>query len=69
MHDLSLYQIQIKGQMDEVSFNRTSPLQIRITESDKDLTSFSIFTDQSGLIGLLRHLHHQGYHLLGVELK
>ena len=67
MHDLSHYLIQISGPLNEPGFNSSSPLQIKVFKTDRDLTGFEVYTDQSGLIGLLRHLHHQGYHLLKVE--
>lgn len=66
MHDLSEYQIEIKGQIDERSFNATSPLQITAVETDSSGTKFIIFSDQSGLIGVIRHLHLQGYLLKAV---
>jgi len=53
--------------MDETAFNLSSPLQITHLESGTAGTHFHVFTDQSGLIGLLRHLHKQGFILLSVH--
>lgn len=64
MHKLYVYQIGVKGEMDETAFNLTSPLQITDLEVSAAGTQFTTFTDQSGLIGLLRHLHTQGFILL-----
>lgn len=52
------YRIVVRGQVDVGELNSLSPQQMTPVEMDADLTVFSICTDQSGLIGLLRHLHH-----------
>ena len=64
---ISTYHIQISGAVDEDTFNAKSPLQIKVVQVDSDATSFTICTDQSGLIGLIRHLHGQGFVLLFVQ--
>ena len=67
MHNMSIYQIEVKGQMDENAFNAAGPLRIKIIRTEPEATSFIINTDQSGLIGLLRYLHQQGFILLSVN--
>jgi hypothetical protein len=66
MHDICTYQIEVRGQVDENAFNTTSPLQITVVHMDSAATLFTICADQSGLIGLIRHLHRQGFVLLSV---
>lgn len=67
MHELYTYQIGVKGEVDETAFNLSSPLQITHLEAGAAGTQFHTFADQSGLIGLLRHLHKQGFILLYVR--
>jgi hypothetical protein len=66
MHDICTYQIKVRGQLDENAFNATSPLQVTVVRVDTAATRFTICTDQSGLIGLIRHLHGQGFVILSV---
>jgi hypothetical protein len=66
MQDHCAYHIEVLGQVDENDFNQMSPLEIRVVRVDEAAAQFVICTDQSGLIGLLRHLHGRGYVLLSV---
>ena len=66
MQYLCAYQIQVQGTVDENAFNATSPLHVKVVDADPDTALFKINADQSGLIGLLRYLHQQGYVLLSV---
>jgi hypothetical protein len=66
MHNISTYTIEIRGPVDERSFNALSPLQATVLRSDPAATLFAVSADQSGLIGLLRHLHGQGFVLLSL---
>jgi hypothetical protein len=66
MHDICTYQIKVRGQVDETAFNATSPLQVAVTRAEPTATLFTTHTDQSGLIGLIRHLHGHGFVLLSV---
>jgi hypothetical protein len=66
MHDVCTYHIKVRGQVDENTFNATSPLQMTVVRMDTAATLFAICTDQSGLIGLIRHLHGHGYVILSV---
>jgi hypothetical protein len=69
MDDLSRYQIEVKGRMDEYGLNEKGPLQVRLVKGDARSTVFEVRTDQSGLIGLLRHLHGRGAVLISVRLE
>ena len=62
-----VYHIQIRGQVDEAEINAMSPLFLVREGGDKDMTQFSVDTDQSGLVGLLRHLHGLGFVFLAVN--
>jgi hypothetical protein len=66
MDNLCTYHIQIAGQVAEDEINAISTLQMTLERIDTAATLFSICTDQSGLIGLLRHLHARGLVLLSV---
>ncbi len=66
MKDICTYRIQLRGQVDEGEINTMSPLEMRVKQVDTAATLFTVPTDQSGLIGLLRHLHGQGFVLLSV---
>jgi len=66
MQNLCAYKIEVQGKVDENSFNATSPLQVMVVHAHPDTTLFTISADQSGLIGLLRYLHQQGFVLLSV---
>jgi hypothetical protein len=67
MHDICTYKIEVRGQVDENAFNATSPLQITVVQMDSAATLLTICADQSGLIGLIRHLHQQGFVILSVD--
>ena len=67
IQNLSTCHIQVRGEVNEDTFNRKSPLQIKVVQADLDKTFFAIDADQSGLIGLIRYLHGQGYALMSVH--
>jgi hypothetical protein len=64
MQAMSLYHIKLRGQVDERAFEATSPLRIRVDHINEEATLLTVDTDQSGLIGVLRYLHQQGFVLL-----
>jgi hypothetical protein len=66
MHDICTYYIAVRGRIDENDLNQMSPLAITVVHVDEAATEFTIHTDQSGLIGLMRHLHGRGVVLLSV---
>jgi hypothetical protein len=61
------YQIEIQGRIDGNNLNAGGPLQFTVLREDEVATVFAVRTDQSGLIGLLRHLHGRGAALLSVR--
>lgn len=67
IHTMNTYYIQLCGAVDQDSFNMKSPLQMQVIQADSHTTLFAICADQSGLIGLIRYLHGQGYVLLSVQ--
>ncbi len=69
MDDICTYQIKVRGQVDENELNATSPIQMTAVRMDTVLTLFTICTDQSGLIGLMRHLHGRGVVFLSVNCE
>lgn len=69
MDEMCVYQISVRGQVDPHEINATSPIQTTVVSMDKEGTLLSAFTDQSGLIGVLRHLHARGFVLLSVEIE
>ncbi|MBN1994243.1 MAG: hypothetical protein JW953_16215 [Anaerolineae bacterium] len=66
MDDVCTYRLAVRGQVDENVFNVTSPLQITVAQREAAATVFTICADQSGLIGLVRHLHWQGFVILSI---
>jgi hypothetical protein len=67
MDDVSTYQIIIRGHVDEAEVNAQSPLELAVAQAGPGSSCITIHTDQSGLIGLLRHLHGLGFVLLSVK--
>ena len=67
MNDMCAYHVRLHGQVDEAEINAMSPLNMAAVQVDGDATLFSIRTDQSGLIGLMRHLHALGFVILSIE--
>ena len=67
MNDICTYEIIVRGQMDEEELNAQSPLRLTVQQAGPERSCISIVTDQSGLIGLLRHLHGLGIVLLSMK--
>ncbi len=65
----SVYHIELRGQIDEKEVNEMSPLLVVCKGGDTTVTQFIVKTDQSGLIGLMRHLHSLGYVFLSVRMR
>lgn len=68
MNMVSLYHIQVRGLVDEADVNAMSPLHLMRDWAETAVTQFSVQTDQSGLIGLMRHLHGLGFVFLSVNI-
>ena len=69
MSDTGTYHIRVRGQVNEDELNATSPLLMTVVRTDADTTLLSVRTDQSGLIGLMRHLHGLGFVFLSISWK
>ncbi len=67
MNDLCRYRVRIAGRVDEHEVNTSGPLEMKVESVDADSTWLSVHTDQSGLVGLMRHLHALGFVLLSVD--
>lgn len=67
MNLLSTYIIQIRGQINVEELNPMSPHHMTVLESPASDTLLSIQTDQSGMIGMLAHLHNLGLIVLSVQ--
>ena len=64
MQEFCDYQIAVSGKLDQDLFNSESPIRISVNFSSPEMSRFSVQTDQPGVIGLIRHLHRQGFLLL-----
>jgi hypothetical protein len=66
MQNITIYHIKLRGKVEAKAFVTTSPVHVRVAHAEQDATLLAANVDQSGLIGLLRYLHQQGYVLLCV---
>lgn len=66
MHDICTYHVEVRGQVKENDINAMGPLETKVVRGDTTATLFTIHADQSGLIGMLRHLHGRGFVILSV---
>ena len=66
MDETCTYQIRVRNGADDIALNMTSPVKVLVVQTEPGATRLAACTDQSGLIGLLRYLHQQGYVLLSV---
>ena len=69
MDGLSGYRIEVQGRVDVYGLNEAGPLQVFLLRADEASTVFEVRTDQSGLIGLLRHLHGRGAVLISAHVE
>jgi hypothetical protein len=67
MNDIFTYSLWVRGQISEAEINALSPLRMSVTRLSPAATQLSFCTDQSGLVGLLRHLHGLGIVFLSVS--
>lgn len=66
---MNLYCITLRGQVDVSEVNASSPHQMTPIALEAGSTSITICTDQSGLIGLIRHLHNLGFEIVSIVCK
>ena len=69
MHAMHTYHITVQDSVNENDLNQMSPLKMTDVRVEKTTTQFTVYTDQSGLIGLLRHLHGRGFVLLSITYE
>lgn len=67
MDDRMNYQIELLGNFEYAELNASSPIEICMPNEGSTVTSLSIYTDQSGLIGFLRFIHARGLILQSVQ--
>jgi len=69
MQESSNYYIKVLGAMDENAFNASSPLCVKVARTGAEDTLLVVHADQSGCVGLIRHLHQQGFVILSLSRK
>lgn len=67
MDETCTYQIKVRDGVDGVALNAASPVKVSAARLEPGTTLLTTCTDQSGLIGLLRYVHQQGYVLLSIS--
>ncbi len=67
LDDTCTYRVEVYGTVSEDELNRLSPRHITVVQTDTTSTFFTVTTDQSGFIGLIRHLHGRGFVFLSME--
>lgn len=67
INDVRTYKIRMQGKVEEEDINPTSPMRLTLEQVGETSTSVTLLTDQSGLIGLIRHLHGLGLVLLSID--
>ncbi len=66
MLDVCTYHIDVHGPVALDDLNAMSPLPLTVVHEDDVVTQLAVHTDQSGVIGLLRHLHGLGFVILSM---
>ncbi|MDX1416221.1 MAG: hypothetical protein R3293_18635 [Candidatus Promineifilaceae bacterium] len=69
MQDICTYHVEVVGIVDEIVFNAVGPIMAQAERIDTVATRLTIKSDQSGLVGLVRYLHQQGFVLISVSCK
>jgi hypothetical protein len=67
MDERCTYQLEVRGHMDEQDLKATSPVQMTAVRVDAVSMRFTVRTDQSGILGLIRYLHGRGLALLSLS--
>lgn len=67
MEDIRIYQIRIEGQIVESEIAPFSPPGWKLEPGGKGASLLTVKTDQSGLVGLIRHLHGLGFALISIH--
>jgi hypothetical protein len=69
MDDICTCRIELQGQLDQNDLSHISPLSLTRFRQGSASTRFTVRTDQSGLIGLIRCLHGRGLVLRSVKVR
>ncbi|HEX2978951.1 MAG TPA: hypothetical protein VHO48_01685 [Anaerolineaceae bacterium] len=69
LDDIQTYIITINGFVNQDDINAASPVNLNVDFATDRVTNLSVCTDQSGMIGILRHLHSMGYVLIFVQVN
>ncbi len=69
MEDICNITIEVRGCVDAEDLNAASPVKLDLVGILNGNTWLSAQTDQSGLIGILRHLHGMGILLLSFKVE
>ena len=54
------YEIFLAGELEDAGRLADGPVQTAVLRADEHITVIAVRADQSGLIGMLRHLHGRG---------
>lgn len=66
MEDNCIYQVEVRGQITASDLSAFGPPGLSVVCAE-DLSTLTFQTDQSGLIGFIRHLHGYGFTLLSMH--
>jgi hypothetical protein len=66
MQQVCTYTIIVRGEVREFDLNAPGPREMTVVRRGPAATVLVTRADQSGLVGLLRHLHGRGFVLLSV---
>ncbi len=66
MQTCHTYQIELEGDVHEDQLNATGPVSIQVTRASDDSSTVTVWSDQAAIVGLIRHLHGQGFVVLSV---
>ena len=64
--NIHTYTIKVNGYVDQDDINAASPVILNVDRANESATNLSVCADQSGLIGIIRHLHSMGYVIMSV---
>jgi len=65
--DVRTWRIRIHGKVEEEDIRPTSPVWFSIEQAEPAGTWLSLEADQSGIVGLIRHLHALGLVLISMS--
>jgi hypothetical protein len=67
MQNRCVYHITLQGKAEEKAVCAAGPVLVKVDRIDAKATRLTVLADQSGLIGLLRFLHQQGFVILSMN--